>query len=299
MPREQFIEKHLTEKTLVVVGQAVVIITEYRRQGFTLTLRQLYYQFVARALLTNTFRNYKRLGSIVKDARLLGLIDWDDIEDRTRNLQSNGHWDTPAAIVEACANQFRHDLWEEQSYRPQVWIEKEALVGVIEPACTELDVSYFACRGYTSVSELWIAGKRLAGYIAAGQTPVIFHLGDHDPSGIDMTRDNLESLGLFSRDDIRVERLALNMDQVRQYNPPPNFAKMTDTRAAAYVALHGDKSWELDALEPTVIDRLVRDAILAIREDDIWDTAEDRQEEAKAQLRKISDRWDDVADFLS
>jgi hypothetical protein len=60
---------------MVVIEQAAAIIEEYLSQGFMLTLRQLFYQFVARALLENTFRQYKRLGTIIRDGRDCGLID--------------------------------------------------------------------------------------------------------------------------------------------------------------------------------------------------------------------------------
>src|SRR5262249_10346260 len=157
-------------------------------QGYNLTLRQLFYQFVSRDLIPNNVRSYKRLGSIINDARLAGLIDWSAIEDRTRNLHELPCWRTPAGIIRSCAQQYRTDLWAKQENRVEVWIEKEALAGVFERVCDELRVPFFSCRGYTSQSEMWVAGHRLKRIIDAGQRPVILHFGDHDPSGMDMTR---------------------------------------------------------------------------------------------------------------
>ena len=164
-----------------------------------------------------------------------GLIDWQAIVDRTRNLRSNGHWKDPAHIIHSAAQSFAMDKWSDQPYRPEVWIEKDALVGILEAACEPLDVPFFSCRGYTSISEMWVAAQRLLGYQDDKQKPVIFHLGDHDPSGIDMSRDIEERLSLFG---VMVEfhRIALNMDQVKQYRPPPNPAKATDARFADYEA---------------------------------------------------------------
>lgn len=290
---------------LAMVKQANIIIAAYQRQGFDLTLRQLYYQFVSRDLLPNTMQSYKRLGDIVVDGRLAGLIDWDAIVDRTRNLESLAHWSRPENIVEAVSEQFRIDKWARQPHRIEVWIEKEALAGVFERVCEELDVPYFCCRGYTSVSEMWAAGQRLQKYYAKGlrrgghkQTPVILHFGDHDPSGIDMTRDIVDRLKMFAGFSIGVERLALNMDQVEQYGPPPNPAKTTDSRYASYIQIHGEESWELDALEPSVLAALVREAVGKFRDDDLW--AEDEQEEldGRAQLARIANRFDDVTSFL-
>ena len=147
MPRETYIAKRFASATLAVIDQANDIIDEYRTKGFVLTLRQLYYQFVARVLIANTESEYGRLGSIISNARLGGLIDWHAIEDRTRFMRANSHWSSPEEIIASCAAGFALDKWDDQPYRVEVWIEKDALLGVIEPACQDLDVAYFACRG--------------------------------------------------------------------------------------------------------------------------------------------------------
>jgi hypothetical protein len=273
------------------------IIDEYMAQGYKLTLRQAYYQMVARGLIPNTQRSYKQLGDVVSDGRLAGLIDWNAIEDRTRNLQSNSHWNSPSEIVEACARQFRVDLWERQQNYCEVLIEKSALEGIIEGICTKLDVAYMACRGYMSQSEMWGAAQRLIRQEDDGKETFIIHLGDHDPSGIDMTRDIQDRLELFES-NVKVRRIALNFDQIEQYDPPPNPAKATDSRFEEYQALHGDESWELDALEPKVIVSLVEDAITDLIDQDLWDEAEERQKVAREQLTDVSERWDDVVENL-
>lgn len=298
MPKELFVHKVFREAHQDIIDKANEIIKEYQDQGFTLTLRQLYYQFVARAYLENKQTEYKRLANIISDARLAGEIDWFAIEDRTRFVRSNPHWDSPSTILETVADQFAYDKWAKQPNRVEVWIEKDALTGVIEPACTELDVPYFACRGYSSQSEQWRAGRRFKWHGNDGQKTVILHLGDHDPSGIDMTRDNASRLTMFSRRNVEVKRLALNMDQVEEYDPPPNPAKMTDPRAIDYIQIYGDSSWELDSLSPTMIDALLRDHIIRLRDQDLWDEAISEEEEAKNQLQELSDRWLDVVDFL-
>ena len=234
MPKIAYIDKTFCEAHLDIIEQANIIIVDYAEQGFMLTVRQLYYQFVARDLIPNTMQSYKRLASIINDARWAGKIDWEDIEDRTRNLDDSPHWDSPAAILKVCAKTFALDKWIDQNYRVEVWIEKEALAGVIEPICRTLDIPFLACRGYLSASEMWTAAhKRFRQYIIAGQQPVLIHLGDHDPSGIDMTRDirdRLDLLGGNTSGQLIVNRIALNMDQVEEYNPPPNPAKTTDSR---------------------------------------------------------------------
>ncbi len=297
MPLLAYQAQRFSGKTRRVIDQANEIIAEYAAQGYDLTLRQLYYQFVSRDLLSNTHKEYKRLGSIINDARLAGLIDWDHITDRTRNLHRLTRWDGPEEIVSVYADHFHVDMWEGQSYRVEVWIEKEALAGVFERVCDELDVPFFSCRGYTSQSEMWSAAQRLRSIERAGQTPLILHFGDHDPSGMDMTRDIRDRLAMF-KCGAELERLALNMDQVEEYQPPPNPAKMTDVRADAYVAEFGDESWELDALEPDVLADLVRARVSELIDKKQLRKREQLRDDGRKMLKAVSERWSDVAEFL-
>ena len=299
MSKEKFIDKRFNASSVAIIEQADKIIKEYQRQGFVLTLRQLYYQFVARDILENKQTNYKRLGGIVSDARLAGLLDWSAIEDRTRNVERPPQWDDPAHIVEAVANQYKEDLWVGQNFRPEVWIEKEALVGVIVPVCERWRLPYFACRGYASQSAQYGASKRFLNTLSNGQRPVILHLGDHDPSGIDMTRENGAKAELLVGREIEVRRLALNMDQVKQYNPPPNPAKMTDARFGGYAKKYGLQSWELDALDPPVIDKLIDDQIATMLNKKLWATATRHEALGREQLKAVSDRWDEVAEYVA
>ena len=298
MPKICYEPRKFSAVSLAVVEQANEIVEEYAEQGFDLTLRQLYYQFVSRDLLANKQSEYKRLGSVVNDARLAGLIDWDAIVDRTRNLRDQAHWGSAPGIIEACAKQFRLDKWDSQKNRVEVWIEKDALVGVIDGVCKEHDVPYFSCRGYTSQSEMWAASQRLRVHAENGQLPVILHLGDHDPSGLDMSRDIKDRLKLFmthhGQNPPTFKRLALNMDQVEEYDPPPNPTKLTDSRASAYVQEYGDESWELDALEPAVLAELIRVNIRDFRDEALWDLSKNEEDEAKNSISLVANNWDDI-----
>lgn len=296
-PYIAYVDKNFSASSLATIAQADRIIGEYVAQGYVLTLRQLYYQFVARDLIPNQVREYNRLGRIISDARLAGEIDWDAIEDRTRNLQELPHWESPADIVDSVARQFRVDRWEDQPVRPEVWVEKEALAGVFERVCRELDVPFFACRGYPSQSEMWAAAQRMERHLEARQNPHILHFGDHDPSGIDMSRDICDRLETFGI-GFHFDRLALNMDQVEEWGPPPNPAKMTDSRFNGYMRAFGRQSWELDALEPQTLAGLVRAAIEDVIDVDAWEETGERIEVGRRLLRSASERWDDVRGLL-
>jgi hypothetical protein len=203
------------------------------------------------------------------------------------------------------ANQYHRDMWERQPSRVEVWIEKDALSGVIAGICTELDVPYFSCRGYTSQSEVWGAAQRIGEYLGNEQACHVIHLGDHDPSGIDMTRDIEDRLRLFLVGDGRpddgftLERIALNEDQILQYDPPPNPAKITDSRAAKYTERHGTESWELDALAPDVIVDLIRGKIEELIRRDLWREDASRIEREKGALQAVNRNYDAVVKFLS
>lgn len=298
MAREKFVDISFKPATLERIAQANAIIAEYQAQGFTLTLRQLYYQFVARALIPNRMTEYKRLGATVDSGRKAGLIDWSAIEDRTRNLQRTSVWESPREIMLAVAQQYREDWWREQPRYVEVWIEKDALIGVIEEVCNTYRVPYFACRGYPSQSELYDAGKRLYREIRQGREPIILHLGDHDPSGIDMTRDLEDRLAMFTRYPVQVNRLALNMPQVETYNPPPNPAKTTDSRFQDYEARFGEESWELDALEPQVIAGLIGDAIREEIDWDRWEVSEREEKISTTALALVERHWDEVSEHV-
>ncbi|MFF9043290.1 hypothetical protein [Streptomyces parvulus] len=296
--RQAYIERNFSPRSMAMIAKAEEICRDYAAQGFDLTLRQLYYQFVSRDLLPNKQSEYKRLGSVVNDARLAGLLDWDYIVDRTRNLRGLGHWDSPHSVIRSAAAGYRTERWADQPHRVEVWIEKDALVGVIAGVCQRYDVDYFSCRGYTSQSELWGAAQRMIRYENAGQKPVIIHLGDHDPSGVDMTRDIRERLALFEA-DVEVRRIALNMDQVEEHEPPPNPAKLTDSRATGYIREYGRSSWELDALEPTLLDRLIEEEIWAWRDLDLWDRATTAMDRERRLLQNVASRWSEVAALVA
>ncbi len=297
MTKQSFIDKQFRPATLATIEQADVIIREYQAQGFSLTLRQLYYQFVARGLIENTQRSYKSLGKTISDARLAGLLDWDAIEDRTRNVQTWIRRRSPSQAIQLARDHYGIDMWKNQETRVEVWIEKEALSGVIDGVCGEYDVPYFACRGYVSQSEQYSAGRRFNYHKRVhGQNTIVLHLGDHDPSGIDMTRDNGDRLDLFARSGnvVKVRRIALEYDQVVEYACPSNPAKMTDSRFESYQAEHGDESWELDALEPSVLVALIREHLDGIIDPDAWAERQAHLDDDLATMDNIIAQLEDM-----
>jgi hypothetical protein len=298
--KERFVDKRFRAATLAMIETANQICADYRRQGFNLTLRQVYYQFVSRDQLPNNDKSYKLLGNAINDARLAGLMDWDNIQDRTRSVVgSYWGWRDPGYYMDHSASGYYEALWEGQQYRPEIWVEKDALKDVIARAAQPWRIPYFSCRGYASQTAMYDAAKRFQKYTENGLEPVVIHLGDHDPSGIDMTRDIRERLSLMSWGDVDVQRIALNMDQIDEYQPPPNPAKIADSRAADYIDRFGRESWELDALEPRILVDLITQKVEEYVDQALFDEALAHEQEQEDAIRQVAGRFTELWDNWS
>ncbi len=285
-----YLRKNLGSVTLHRIDQATEIIDDFQAQGFTLTVRQIYYQFISRNLIPNEKRSYKLVANALEKGRMNGLIDWRAIEDRTRFLRGHNNWENPPEFLRDTAYRYRLDSRADQAFRIEIWIEKDALIGVIGGICSDLDIDYFSCRGYVSLSEMWNAAQR---YHYDNRTCVILHLGDHDPSGLDMTRVIRDTLSTFGCTNVEVRRIALNMEQIEKYQPPPNYIKPLDTRSDGYVEQYGEESWELDALPPQVMADLIKEKVDELTNKAKWQRRIELQEKQKAEL---TDVLEDAAD---
>lgn len=299
---EQFIAKTFGCQASAMLDTINGILADYVEQGYDLSLRQLYYQLVTRNLLENTEKSYKNVGALVSVARLAGRIDWDMIKDRGRGVVANPHWRDPTKFMEAVAPQYRFDLWADQNCYVEVMVEKQALEGVLLPVCRALDVPFTANKGYSSSSAMYEASKRYLARAEAGKELFVIYLGDHDPSGMDMSRDVGERLDLFLKTSldrtheigpnelaaITVKRIALNMAQVRELKPPENPAKITDSRAKAYIERFGRSSWELDAIEPRKLAELVQTEVMEIMDQRLFFANERKQKRSREDLLKFA-----------
>lgn len=261
------------------------ILDEYVKDGFRLTLRQLYYQLVARDIIANEHREYVRLSNILKKGRMAGVVDWDAIEDRIRRPQRPyWAWDIPDAL-EDTYKQFRINRQVGQEKTVEIWVEKDALSGVLSRVTSKYHVRLMVNRGYSSVTAMYRASRRFQ-----REGDVILYFGDHDPSGLDMIRDIKDRLWEFGK-DVEVIPVALTMEQIKQYNPPPDPAKVLDPRADWYMSRFGHQSWELDALTPKVLMSLAEDALLEHIDEELYLDMVKEEEHLKAQLRSIIDNY--------
>jgi len=298
MTLHAYINKRISSERLELLEEANKIIEEYQREGYYITLRQLYYQFVSRNFLENSKKSYQRLCSLMKDARMVGLVAWDAIVDRTRHLETRARWSSPKSIIDACADDFHVHLWEGQKHRVEVWIEKDALVSVIEETCYDLDCPFLACRGYNSASEMREAALRIIKATKYGCRYTILYAGDHDPSGSDMSNDIYKRLNQFgARFEFR--RIALNMEQVTRFNLPPNKIKDSDSRSKKYKRRFGSECWELDALPPSELISLIDESVRSyIDNPRVFNSRVEEVEQGRKILRSFAENYVDLADLV-
>ena len=292
-------EYNFHQSSLSKISNINRVVESYKSEGYTLTLRQLYYRLVGLGMIDNEPKAYKTLSTLVSRAREAGLISWMAIEDRHRTVNL---WETnedETEVLNGIEYGYIVDRWSKQENYVEVWVEKDALFNILQRPCIRWMVPYMACKGYLSATHAWRAGRRFEAARERGKNPILLHLGDHDPSGIDMTRDNDDRLWMFSGfDQVEVRRLALNFDQVEEYDPPPNPAKITDSRAYDYISRFGRSSWELDALEPSIIEQLIEDELESLINIDSWQKCQLEENESRKYLSQLYSRWNDIKEFL-
>lgn len=269
MARIKFRDQEFSVDRQERILQINAILSQY--EGQRVSVRQVYYRLVAAGKIANSDKEYGKVQGLITDARYAGLIDWNAIEDRNRDPLRVAYWSSgSAALIEAAAR-FHKDRWITQPFYVEIHCEKAALAGILEPIANDYGITLMVNRGYNSASAMMESAQRIS-YYASGNAkkgiepkrPIILYLGDHDPSGLDMVRDIRDRLIEFACPPwLFVRHIALTWEQIQEYNPPPNPAKVTDSRAAAYISQYGDSSWEVDALPPPTLDLLVRAAINA------------------------------------
>ncbi len=291
--KDKFREVRLSKSNLSKLDLINSIIKEYASDGYTMTLRQLYYQLVSRDVIKNDQKEYSKLSKLLKEGRMSGIVDWNAIEDRLRIPFIPYYNSGPQDAIDDTVRQYRLDRQEGQNVYLEVWVEKDALSGVLRRVTSKYHVNLLVNRGYGSVTAIHDAYERFIQQIAKGKECKILYLGDHDPSGIDMIRDikdrvseMLDSKGLH--DQFIVEAIALTMDQIKEYNPPKNPAKLTDPRSKWYVEKHGYNSWEVDALNPKILNELLSESIESNIDMNMYNRILLEERNDKVKLRNLS-----------
>ena len=288
-----------SDKKETIVARIISTVDRYRAMGYRLTLRQLHYQFVSQNWIINHIMAYKKLGLILDDCRYAGVVDWNSIVDRGR--EPHLLWSTDCVkngLQTFHDDHYRIDRQDEQDVHVEVWTEKDALSEIMERSTEKFHIRLCVNKGYTSSSAVYESYERFCEIIESGRKVVILYFGDHDPSGLDMVRDirarltnmfaNGDKLGYdVGRDEFEVLLIGLTMAQIKQYKCPTNPAKLTDTRAAQYIKLFGKNCWEVDALPPEALTKILETNIAKHIDWGIYQKQLKREEKDKTQLLKF------------
>lgn len=297
------------ERSQETLDSALSIAGEY---DGNLTVRQLYYQLVARGFIPNSQESYKRLVAILTEGRLSGDFPFEWLLDRTREARPGSFTGDQVVVEDALANAARQlrrapeawlwrDRWLGQPYHVSVWVEKEALAGVFEGPCEELGVAWFVLRGYSSLSALsqWVDNVSTA-CTDGGQVieeAVVLYFGDHDPDGWEIPRSAERNVQAIAEvrgvllPEVTFERVALVREQIDRYKPPPFPAKESSSRFESYVREHGLRdAWELDALRPEVLEALIREGVGRYFDEEIHEENEGVVARARREMRSEMQR---------
>lgn len=231
--------KTVQKKTRKIIDLINQQIEQYGR----MTVRQVYYRLVTLGFKENPIYNACKVG------RWHGLIDLDAIVDRSRPSYGTDVWESKKEVQEWLSKNFKLDYWKDNKYRVEIWTEKDALSEVLSDIASSYRVPVRVTKGFLSTTKRYRWG---------GKNIIILYVGDFDPSGLymdeDLQKDRFLKFASF-------ERVALTTEQIKQYDLPSIPVKLTDSRAKRYVAEHGRRGWEVDALEPNVLQELVKQAI--------------------------------------
>ncbi len=291
--KESFRKVKLGKKNLETLSQANTIIEEYAEMGYTLTLRQLYYRLVTKNIVKNEQREYSRLIKILTEGRMSGMVDWDGIEDRVRVPRMAAYESDPKSAVIKAANHFRLNRQEGQKNHVELWVEKDAISNILKVKTNYYGIYLMVNRGFSSTTAMYEAANRMKRAVEDGKECHILYLGDHDPSGLYMAvKDIPERLNEAFGVPVNVDHIGITISQVREYNPPPNPAKITDTRSAWYMKQFGKVSWEVDALEPPILHSIIDSKVSSLMDMEMFNEVMSREDDLRNEIRKMPDSSD-------
>jgi len=253
------------------------------------TLRQVFYRLVAALLIPNTETTYKSLSRATVQAREEAIIDPLCFDDRVRSYQGGDHgYESPQDFIDTLLEEFRdaHEgytkhMWDNQETTPIIWLEKDALFTPVSSIADRFRVRTYAARGYSSFTAVYEAAKEIQDFNAC----TVLQLTDFDPSGEDMVRDLERRLTRYGAEDFNLVKIALTQDQVQTLGLPPMPAKTADPRYERFYASYGSEAVELDALPPDELERIVRDAIWKLIDQDHWTQDTQRIDTEKEEVR--------------
>lgn len=275
-------------RTKAAISQLKDALYEVIEQYRPMTVRQVYYQAVTRALIDKTETAYKNVVCrLLADMRRDEHLPYDWIADNTRWMRKPNTYSGLAAMLDNAQQTYRRAIWDEQDCYVEVWLEKEALAGVLLDVTAEWDVPLMVTRGYPSLSFIHSAAE----VIRNQDKPVyLYYFGDHDPSGVDIPRTVEEGIRELAPDvDLHFERVAVTVEQIDEYQLPTRPTKKTDSRSKSFEG----ESVEVDAIEPDQLRELCEQIIVQHVDQNVlkrMKTVEEAERDTLALLPSILSR---------
>jgi len=253
-----------------------------------ITIRHLFYLLVSQGIIEKTEAAYKALCSHLSKWRRSGAVPWNSFTDSTRWHIQGTTFDNMQDALNTTVETYRRNLWADQDHYLEVWVEKDAIAGIVAPKANAFGVPVFVCRGFASLSSLFSAANTFRRMAEAGKKVIIYHFGDYDPSGVAAGQSVLKAM----RDDFRVElqfiRAAVTEEQIEEMNLPTRPTKTTGTHARHWT---GGRSVELDAMPAAELRRLVESCITRHIDVDAWNTLRRTEEMERETLRQMRDNF--------
>jgi len=276
----------LQKKSLKLLEQVREIIESY---DFALTLRQIYYQLVARQVIANEQKYYRIISRLCVIGRDEGMLPEDAFADRLREVDKPPSWDDLSDFMETVKESYKKSKWNNQATYVETWTEKDALRGVISPITYEYDVPLLVVRGQVSRTAIYESYKRFAQKVKEGKECYLFYFGDFDPSGISIYKslvDRIRNFGAYGA-LIKFERIALTREQIETYGLPQDPAKTSDPNYKKFVRSYGDNVVELDALPPDVLRDFIRESIESEIDAELLAQVQETEEEEITRLHHL------------
>ena len=254
--------------------------------SFPVTLRQIYYQLVARKIIPNEQRFYQSLSRLCVIGRDKGVLSEDSFADRLRVFDKRSSWEDLTEFAETVKRSYHRDGWQGQTDYIEIWTEKDALRGVIGPITEDYDVGLLVVRGQVSRTAIYEASRR---YDGNEKERYLYYFGDFDPSGLSIYKSITERLGEFCP-DVNFERVALKPEQIAAYHLPHDPAKRSDPNYKKFVGKHGDNVVELDALPPDVLRKMVESCIEAHIDVKVFERVRETEKREQKKWERALDR---------
>lgn len=256
-----------------------------------MTIRQLFYRLVSRAAIANSRTAYQAVSRLLTRLREQGDCPWAWIVDRSRPTYASSAWADPTKYAEVVRRSYRKDYWQFQPRRVEIWLEKDAIVGAVEPVTAEFGVTVRVLRGFGSATMAQQIGKYLSDCWEDATQVQVFYAGDFDPSGVLIENDLRQRVMAYGHTEFAMSRIAVHRADIAAFNLPPLKIKDSDSRAAAFRRRHGDQCVELDALPPEELRRRVREAITSCVDAAAWKRAVAAEQAELASIVETCSRW--------